>query len=138
MNLLKIKKLVEENRRTMVWLSGQIGMTNQNLYKCIEKNRIEAAALEKISNIFDVPITYFFNESIPDGNKITNTNSPNSGNNIQGNVSGSGHKISIDLNDCQKEIAHMKEMLKEKDNTIEAKDNTIDALQALVGLLKKQ
>lgn len=64
MHLQRIKSLLDKDRRGVKWLAEQVGMSNQNLYKCIENNRIEAADLYKIANILGVDLEYFFKDSI--------------------------------------------------------------------------
>ena len=46
-------------------LSATIGMSEQNLHKCIRNNRIEAGVLEKIAVALEVPVSYFFDEGEP-------------------------------------------------------------------------
>ena len=62
MILSRIKKLAEEKKITIKRIADDIGMTAQNLHKCIRGNRIEAGDLEMIAKVLDVPITCFFDE----------------------------------------------------------------------------
>ena len=62
MKLLKIKKKSDEMNISIRSLSATIGMSEQNLHKCIRDNRIEAGVLEKIAVALDVPLSYFFDE----------------------------------------------------------------------------
>lgn len=115
MNLLKIKILLEDNKKSINWLSREIGMSNQNLYKCFEKNRIEANDLEKIAKILEVPITYFFNEdeTIPK-NKITTDESSISNEKLLNEIKYLEQSLEFQNN----EIKMLKEMLQMKDTII--------------------
>lgn len=110
MNLIKIRELCETKDGGVKRLAEEIGMSEQNLHRCITLNKIQAGELEKIANIFDVPIGYFFDKD-----------AGNSNINIGHQVKGNGNKVSgdITLSECQKEIAHLKELLAEKERTIQ-------------------
>lgn len=126
MNLIKVRKILEEKKLTINWLSKEIGMSNQNLYKCFEKNRIEAGDLEKIAQVLEVHISCFFDDTIPQtGHKIKN----NIGNNFLGNINGNGVRVNLNPTDNEKEIEHLKEIIREKDNTIEAMKELIAVLK---------
>ena len=62
MNLLRIKIKSEENGISIRSLSDKIGMSEQNLHRCIREGRIEAGALEKIAAVLEIPISYFFDK----------------------------------------------------------------------------
>lgn len=110
MNLIKIRELCETKDGGVKRLAEEIGMSEQNLHRCITLNKIQAGELEKIANIFDVPIGYFFDKDAGSSNI-----------NIGHQVKGNGNKVSgdITLSECQKEIAHLKELLVEKERTIQ-------------------
>jgi len=65
MNLLRIKMRCNEIDISIRSLSAKIEMSEQNLHKCIRDGRIEAGVLEKIANVLDVPVSYFFDEDKP-------------------------------------------------------------------------
>ena len=48
-------------------LSATIGMSEQNIHKCIRDNRIEAGVLEKIAEVLSVSVSYFFDDIEPVG-----------------------------------------------------------------------
>jgi DNA-binding Xre family transcriptional regulator len=62
MNLLKIKELAENRAGGLKKLAKDIGMSEANLHRCINANKIQANDLEKVSSIFNVPVGYFFDE----------------------------------------------------------------------------
>ena len=64
MDLQIIKKIVEENRFSggIRGLAETVGMTEQNLHRCVRENKIQAGDLEKIAKALGVPITVFFDD----------------------------------------------------------------------------
>jgi DNA-binding Xre family transcriptional regulator len=62
MNLHLIKQSTASAGITLKELCAQIGMTYQNLNRCIRDNKITANYLEKISAVLDVPICIFFDD----------------------------------------------------------------------------
>jgi DNA-binding Xre family transcriptional regulator len=62
MNLLKIKQLAENRAGGLKKLAKDIDMSEANLHRCINANKIQANDLEKVSSIFNVPVGYFFDE----------------------------------------------------------------------------
>lgn len=64
MNLQIIKKKVEEKNYPggFKGLAETIGMTVQNLHRCVRENKIQAQDLEKIAHELGVHIGYFFDE----------------------------------------------------------------------------
>jgi DNA-binding Xre family transcriptional regulator len=64
MNILKIKELAETRAGGLKKLAKDIQMSEANLHRCINANKIQAGDLEKIATIFKVPMGYFFDENI--------------------------------------------------------------------------
>lgn len=64
MNLHLIKKFVEEKNYSggIKGLAEAIGMTEQNLHRCVRTNKIQAQDLEKIAGKLNVSIMEFFDE----------------------------------------------------------------------------
>lgn len=62
MNLLKIKRLAESRVGGIKKLASDIGMSEANMHRCINANRMQGTDLEKIANIFKVPVGFFFDE----------------------------------------------------------------------------
>ncbi|MDR2125693.1 MAG: helix-turn-helix domain-containing protein [Prevotellaceae bacterium] len=104
MNLHKIRELAENRDGGMRKLAKDIGMSESNLHKCVNKNSIGAGYLESIAKIFNIPVTYFFEDT---DNKIIQT-----GNN---NQVGSGNII---IESQAHEIEYLKQLLAEKERTI--------------------
>lgn len=62
MNLGVIKERTAELDITLKELCAKIGMTYQNLNRCINDNKIGANALERIAAVLDLPICIFFDD----------------------------------------------------------------------------
>ena len=62
MNLLKIKGLAEKRIGGIKKLATDINMSEANLHRCLNVNKIQATDLEKIATIFNVSVGYFFDE----------------------------------------------------------------------------
>jgi len=58
----KIKYLLSENSLTQKELCDNIGMSTQNLRKIFDRDSIETKHLQNIANVFQVPVTFFFEE----------------------------------------------------------------------------
>jgi DNA-binding Xre family transcriptional regulator len=119
MNLLKIRELCEQKEGGVKRLAEEIGMSEQNLHRCITLNKIQAGELEKIAHIFDVHIGYFF-DNIPINQSIANGNG--SAASIYGNAT------SGVIMDKDKEIEHLNALLEEKERVIAEKERTIQIL----------
>jgi transcriptional regulator with XRE-family HTH domain len=59
---IKIRELITENRLTIRKFCERIGMTNPNLYVIFKRNSIDSKYLERISNEFGVPVSYFYDD----------------------------------------------------------------------------
>lgn len=64
MNLDAIKKFSEKREGGLKKLAADIGMSEQNLHRCIRNNKIQAADLENIALLLKVDIRIFFDEEI--------------------------------------------------------------------------
>ena len=109
-NGLKINKLLEEKGVTKVSLFTSIGISKKGLDDIINGTHVpKVSYIEAIADFFFFFIDYFFDRDVDLGVNI--------GHQIKGN----GNKVSgnITLSECQKEIEHLKELLKEKERTIQ-------------------
>lgn len=59
-NLFKIKDLCEKKNIKLRQLAEMIGITPEGMSNIIKTNSTKIDTLEKIANILEVPITYFF------------------------------------------------------------------------------
>ncbi len=112
MNLLHIKKFSEEKGVSIRKIAESIGMSEQNLHRCIRVNQIQAHQLEQIAHLLDVPVICFFDEEVVcENNKI-------------GKISGTGNRVqqghvNVMLESQEKEIEYLKARLKDKEEMIE-------------------
>lgn len=109
MILLRIKDLCERKEGGIKRLAEEIGMSEQNLHHCINLNKIQAGELEKIAQIFEVPIGYFF-DGAPSSQSIVN------GDGSAASIYGNATAGIVENKD--KEIEHLKQLLEEKERLI--------------------
>lgn len=119
MNLLKIKELCGQKIGGLKRLAEEVGMSEQNLHRCININKIQAGDLEKIAEILDVDISVFFESQPPKDNIDVGHKVNGNGNNVLGDIS---------LNEKQKEVEYLRQLLREKQIIIEEKERTIQLL----------
>lgn len=60
MNLEIVRKLSENRGGGLKKLAADVGMSEQNLHRCIRNNKIQAADLEKIAFLLKADIRIFF------------------------------------------------------------------------------
>lgn len=65
MELQRIKSLCERRKGGLRGLAIAVGMTEQNLHRCIRENKIQAGDLERIATELDVDIDFFFRDGNP-------------------------------------------------------------------------
>lgn len=64
--ILRIKQFINEKNLSWRGIAARIGVNKQNLYNYRdEKVRVPLELLDQISKRFDVPMTYWFEEDIP-------------------------------------------------------------------------
>lgn len=64
MNLSKIRNLCEKRAGGMRQLASDIGMSEANLHRCVNNNKIQASDLEQIALKLNVDILQFFDDEI--------------------------------------------------------------------------
>lgn len=74
MNLELVKKLSEKYNGGLKKLAADIGMSEQNLHRCIRYNKIQAADLELIALKLKVDIRIFFDKELMFYNENDTTN----------------------------------------------------------------
>lgn len=63
MDLNVIKRLAEKRVGGLKKLAADIGMSEANLHRCINNNKMQGGDLEQIANIFGVSVDIFFDET---------------------------------------------------------------------------
>lgn len=64
MDLGLIRHLCEKRAGGMRQLASDIGMSEANLHRCVNNNKIQASDLEQIAVMLNVDIRLFFNEEV--------------------------------------------------------------------------
>ena len=101
----RIVELIESNRLTKKGFCEKVGISVQTLENVLKGSDIGSKRLEKIALFFGVSIDYFF-----DNEKVSHSSIGHSVNLVSGDIR---------LNECQREIEHLKELLSEKERTIQ-------------------
>jgi transcriptional regulator with XRE-family HTH domain len=107
----RIEDLIEERKATKVSIYKYADISKAQLDNIINgKNTPSGNTIELIADFFKVPIDFFFDRKI-DKSEIA----------IGHHVNGNGNKVSgdISLSDAKREIEHLKELLVEKERTIQ-------------------
>lgn len=109
MNLEKIRRLSETRQGGLKKLAIDIEMSEQNLHRCMNNNKIQAGDLEKIASLLGVSILTFFDEE-PVGNKAI-ASGKNSVAAVNSEVN--GNKA------LEEKVQLLEQLLKEKERTIQ-------------------
>lgn len=113
MNLEIIKNFTAKRESGLRRLALDIGMSEQNLYRCIKKNNMQAGDLEKIAALLNVDIRTFFDGSVGAENNVIETKGSYSPASIHGNIS-----IDNESKILKKENAMLHAILDEKERLI--------------------
>lgn len=114
MNLEVIKKFSEKREGGLKKLALDIGMSEQNLHRCIRNNKIQAADLEKIAILLKVDVRIFFDESVAavaDNGAVAVAGGATA-HHITTNATNAGDTI------LQQKVASLKALLAEKERLI--------------------
>jgi len=71
-NYNKLKELLSEKKITVAQLAEKIGMSKGGLYSAISNETLSVNMLEKISEVLEVPATYFFDGGILSVEELNN------------------------------------------------------------------
>ena len=112
MNLDVLRKLSEGRSGGLKKIATDIGMSEANLHRCINNNKIQASDLEKIALLLNVDIGVFFDYAVSGrGNAIANGYSSVAAVNSEVSMTG-------ELSLSQK-IKYLEQLLAEKERTIQ-------------------
>lgn len=105
----RILELIESNKLTKKAFCDKVDISEQTLANVLRGSDIGSKKLERIAIFFGVSMDYFFENEI--------STHPNIGHSVNGN----GNNVSGDirLNEYQREIEHLKELLMEKERLIQ-------------------
>ena len=62
MKLIRIKQLSQKRNGGLTKVAADIGMNVSNLHRCVNINDMKASDLERVAQIFGVPVSYFFDD----------------------------------------------------------------------------
>ena len=120
MNINKLRKIIELKKITQKEIAEKIGLSSNAFSAALKKGDFKVSMLEKIAEVLDVPVSYFFDESLSGGQIV---NGSFSGNNISGN------NISVKVNQQAAEIEHLKKELASCRELLKAKEEIIRLLK---------
>ncbi len=121
MDLEIIRRLSEKREGGLKKLASDVGMSEQNLHRCIRNNKIQAADLEQIALLLSVDIHIFFDEGVSQHpNNLVNTNGDFSPASMHGNVS-----VGTDAM-LQERIKHLEALLSEKERLIKVYEKMME------------
>ena len=115
LNLQKIKELSENSGTSLSEVAKMLQTSPQALSKMIRENSTKVSTLEKLSEIFHVPVGYFFNEVTPPTAQANGDNSVAiAGNN---NVT-IPHEVLVMLSDKDKQLREKDELIAKLTNKL--------------------
>lgn len=121
MNLEIIRKLSENRSGGLKKLATDVGMSEQNLHRCIRNNKIQAADLEKIAFLLKTDIRIFFDDEVSKlSNNSVETNGDFSPASMLGNVSVGADAI------LAERVKHLEELLAEKERVIKVYERMME------------
>ncbi len=121
MDLSIIRNLSEKRVGGMRKLASDIGMSEANLHRCVNNNKIQAADLEKIALLLKIDIRVFFDEQLFEhANNTVHTNGDFSPASMNGNVSVGGDAI------LAERVKHLEELLAEKERLIKVYEKMVE------------
>lgn len=111
---LKIKELASKKNITLSDLAKRIGKTKQAVYEIVEKEDVNTAILRKLSEVFNVPIGYFFEDDV-EMHVIADNHSQAVG---IGNITHSGTGSQAEVTLLKERVKYLEELLAEKERLI--------------------
>ena len=115
----KIKDIMKSKKISQEELANKIGMTKNGLNNNLTANDFKISVLEKIAKSLGVPVSYFFDEVGPVGDKILQINK--NGINVNNGT--------VTLADCTHQLELMKKDIEGLKKEIELKDKIIEMLE---------
>lgn len=108
-NLFIIRDLADRKGLTLRDIATKIGISEGGLQKLMANGSTKTSTIEDLAKVLDVPVGAFFDDYKGGNQTIAHNGSAAS---IYGNAS-------VGENDKDKEIAHLKEIVAEKERTIQ-------------------
>ena len=148
----EIGRLLKERGLTRKDLAIKLSMTEANIYKILKKESVDTKFLQKISELLDIPLSYWFEDvgSNFSNNKIAYGENSNivqgKGNVIHGAIQGNKvHKVTKDaeaspeirnmLSELELENKYLKQKVKDLEILIAQKEMLIEEKERMIQLL---
>lgn len=128
MDLEKIRMLSERYNGGLKRLAYDIGMSEANLHRCINKNKIQASDLEKIANCLGVDVVTFFDLSNKNVGQKTVTSNDYSAVPVHGDTAVTMSNVATAV--LEERIRSLQEQLKSQRQLLEEKERTIKILMS--------
>lgn len=128
MDLEKIRMLSERYNGGLKRLAYDIGMSEANLHRCINKNKIQASDLEKIANCLGVDVVTFFDLSNKNVGQKTVTSNDYSVVPVHGDTAETTSNVTTAV--LEERIRSLQEQLKSQRQLLEEKERTIKILMS--------
>lgn len=106
----KIQIIRNQTNTTVKKLCEYLDIKPQSYYVKVKNDNFSLNDLKKLSVLFDVPLSHFITDI--ESNTKTAISKDNNGNLVQ-------NSKNVNIDTCKQEIAHLKELLKAKDEIIE-------------------
>ena len=112
MDLGILRKFSERREGGLKKIAAEIGMSEANLHRCINNNKIQASDLEKIASLLKINIGVFFNEDVSGRNQAI-ANGDSSVAAVNSEVSVGNNAVLIER------LKYLERLLEEKERTIQ-------------------
>lgn len=121
--LFLIKTLAEKKNISMVELANKVGISEQQIHLLVRKNSTKIETLEKIANVLQVPVAYFF-EDKTHGNVVSGDYSQLNTEGAHDNINGIGGEILL-----IERVKSLERLVAEKDERIKELKERIEELK---------
>lgn len=116
--LLKIKRLLDSEKKTITEVAKELGVNRNTIYSWGNATYPKVDQLVKLAQVYNVTISYFFEEENQHSQSI----------NGNGNVAAVNSHVTVHPDNKDLEISHLKALLEEKEKRIQDKDQMIELL----------
>lgn len=116
--LLKIRRLLDSEKKTITEVAKELGVNRNTIYSWGNATYPKIDQLIKFAQVYNVPISYFFEEENQHSQLIHGN----------GNVAAVNSNVTVPSDNKDLEISHLKALLNEKEERLKDKDRMIELL----------
>lgn len=117
----RLSELFKASGLNKAELAKKCNISRPTVDNALNGGNIQVETLESFAKVFDVPVGYFFDEEPKSGISMAN---------IRGNNNVlAGRDNHLKLDDCNKELEHVRALLAEKDKMLAEKERYIRLLE---------